>query len=961
MLRKALYFLELAALVLTIPASTLAARPAGWSAQAVVYLPIIARPAPPRAIDMTFQFSATLQPQGDTRQLAVAFHSVQYIDARARTLGELTFGTPEANALQGEGWFGNETDPEVGTLQWAGGPAKRATMRLAIPQGTEGLLLHITPIQNATWMTVTVDSQVTATLRVDGFLPSGDPYWHDGYVPVTAPVPEPSGSDGPQWTQGRYFPRFPTTDRVYAIRTRHRLNTQYASSQYYRVDLVHDAMMALTLAGMQGTINRSSPSVYIDWWPNPCDGYFSTHLWIPYMERLADVTYLDLDGLSAFHFLYRRYGSRFNGAVVYNPEVPDTINLATMIAGLEDRIILAPSQLEMSGMPQFDSVVDLRPLAAQEGWDATEEGKYRLYQWVYDNLWPRLEHRIVGVISPGPPTSRAVPPENAHFLPLAVAARDYIVALRLSALWLSPSEEPQASLFARFLEDAPSPIPVMGFFALDEPGTVAMASRHGDWVPVITNGNSPVQGGDLTLFSGLRPEVIPYQAEMDSDRILATLGDAPVAMLYTSDGDNIGYCIDRGFGNCPWEKVQGHRFGWSINPILVDVAPLIWNYYLESASQVSLIGGVSGAGYTDPGLMSDTQLTNYLTYAARYLNDTGLRTFIVSLWERPWDQRLAAAYYNGLRNTGYVGAQVGGRDQGLWGLGFRYVGVPTPAVSFSYDASVNDVDWIVRDILSKRPGELFMDLAIYPWKEGQVVQDNDAHGGQALFFSRNMTIGCVQGPFAELAAGSYTATFRLKIADDQGSEPIARVYVSETTGPQQVYAQRYVAPSDFQAAGRYQDLILSFTLDHLTQDIELGITFFGGTAPPEEGNWSSGDLYADEILVAREGGLDLPVFVCIAEITTWPAQPENVRVVDELQRAGVVVLHPDEFMAALNPEFMIEFARPRLGAGHPALVEAQRLLDQERFLESLLAVREGLKGLQQRGAVPTQRLGTIEE
>lgn len=352
--------------------------------------------------------------------------------------------------------------------------------------------------------------------------------------------------------------------------------------------------------------------------------------------------------------------------------------------------------------------------------------------------------------------------------------------------------------------------------------------------------------------------------------------------------------------------------------------------------------------------MSDTQLTNYLTYTARYLNDTGLRTFIVSLSDQPWDQRLAAAYYNGLRNTGYLGAQEGGWDLGLWGLGFRYVGVPTPAVSFSYDASTNDADWIVSDILSKRPGELFVDLAVYPFKEGQVVQDADAHGGQALFFSRNMTLGWVNGPFAKLAAGSYTATFRLKVADNRGSQPIARVYIGD--------AQRHLAPSDFQAAGQYQDFILSFTLDDLTQDTGPEIEFYGGTAPPE-GNWSSGDLYADDILVAREGGLDLPVFACIAEITTSPAQPDNVHVVDDLQRAGVVVLHPDEFLAALNPEFMIEWATPILGADHPALAQVRDQLQNGNFLDSLLTVREALRTLPElsgllKGKDATNRVNT---
>jgi hypothetical protein len=37
----------------------------------------------------------------------------------------------------------------------------------------------------------------------------------------------------------------------------------------------------------------------------------------------------------------------------------------------------------------------------------------------------------------------------------------------------------------------------------------------------------------------------------------------------------------------------------------------------------------------------------------------------------------------------------------------------------------------------------------------------------------------------------------------------------------------------------------------------------------------------------------------------------------DLHPVEAVVLHPDEFVAALNPEFMIEFARSMLG-GRPS-------------------------------------------
>ena len=47
---------------------------------------------------------------------------------------------------------------------------------------------------------------------------------------------------------------------------------------------------------------------------------------------------------------------------------------------------MAPEQLELPGIPDFESVVDLRKLAREKGWDNSEESRYDLYEWAYDNL-----------------------------------------------------------------------------------------------------------------------------------------------------------------------------------------------------------------------------------------------------------------------------------------------------------------------------------------------------------------------------------------------------------------------------------------------------------------------------------------------------------------------------------------------------------------------------------------------
>ena len=76
----------------------------------------------------------------------------------------------------------------------------------------------------------------------------------------------------------------------------------------------------------------------------------------------------------------------------------------------------------------------------------------------------------------------------------------------------------------------------------------------------------------------------------------------------------------------------------------------------------------------------------------------------------------------------------------------------------------------------------------------------------------------------------------------------------------------------------------------------------------------------------------------------------SLAAIREFQSGGGLVLTPDEFMAMLNPEFMIDWARPRLGSSDPALVQAEGLLRQGKYLESLLAVRGALRSQQQPAA-----------
>jgi hypothetical protein len=881
--------------------------------------------------------------QADADQHSVAFAAGTFIDLQASSLG--TFQNNIFSAKE-SGWLERDTLSGGGEFRWAGGQNKMATLPLQIPTGTEGLFLNVLGAISGLQMTVKVgvDDPVTLSVTSD---------WQTVYVPVGNPTHEPAPDAGPVWSEGHYFPEFPPpSGRIYSFKIDTALEDWWGapSEAEWRVNRDFNTMTALTLTSMQGIINRSGPRVYLDW---VGDGPRRDvlHYWVPVLQQQTDLVELPLDSQSTFNFLWRRFGDRLSGAVVYDPEIADTINLATMIAGLENRVILAPDQLNAPGMPVFDSVTNLRPLAQEQGWDNTPEGRLRQYQWVFDNLWNRLEKRAIGVLSPGPPTTII---SGQVYDPLGLAPRDYYIALRLPALWINPSQAPASTLFERFLQDAPSPIPVMSNYASDETGTVSLISRYGDWTPAITLDNSPLSAGNLTVFSGVRPQITTYKATINPDHILATLGDRPVLTAWLSDGDNIHYQLDHGFqGNLhlTWDEVKSYPFAWSTNPMLSEIAPVAWNDYVATAKGASFVSGVSGGGYAYPTLMDDQKLDRYLQRTAAYLKQTGLRTILVD--DRfgngsGFDQRLSTHYYQNLKDVGLLGIFVF-TEQSNNLLPIAYLGNPLPIVSSSYELQPGNGQQIAQALLASKPGEVRFDPTESDsgWQRGKIVSDPSASGGKTSLFSRSNLPDCcavVLAPRMTLAPGNYTVTYRLKVPANLSRLPVAHLLtLQQLQGGAAYFAERWITPADFLKAGEYQDFSITFTLAKFTPDIQLWMDYTSGTS----GNANS-DLYLDTITLTRSGGslfpLLAPVFVGqVGPVTSMNGDLQAITI--GFEQAGGVVLLPDEFMAAFNTEFMIEFATPYLGANNPTIQTAKLQLQEGNYFESLVTIREALKAI----------------
>jgi hypothetical protein len=131
------------------------------------------------------------------------------------------------------------------------------------------------------------------------------------------------------------------------------------------------------LTTLQGIVNRRQPRI---WTLLAADGTDQTWLdTVRLPQRSVE------DPLS----LVERYRQELSGAVVYDIDVPDSVNVATTLAGLRDAVIATSEQAESLQLTIVDD---------QRG---RFSGPVDAYTWQLANLWPRCNHRMLTGIPGG--------------------------------------------------------------------------------------------------------------------------------------------------------------------------------------------------------------------------------------------------------------------------------------------------------------------------------------------------------------------------------------------------------------------------------------------------------------------------------------------------------------------------------------------------------------------------------
>jgi GxGYxY sequence motif in domain of unknown function N-terminal/GxGYxYP putative glycoside hydrolase C-terminal domain len=354
----------------------------------------------------------------------------------------------------------------------------------------------------------------------------------------------------------------------------------------------------LAILCLQGIVNRTRPKIY-------CITIDQDLFWL---KRMQDRRWIKASHtLSGFSALYARYSHVIKGAVVADPALPATRNLATMLASVDDLIVCSKRLQQLTHLPtKYD-------LTGR--WKTSEQ----VYSWAFQNLWPRLNHQVIACSHP-----------NQLYL------RDYLIANRIFIFWISgpidgarPYANPdkEYALMENILAKMPVNIPVLSYpyagkdIGVGEGPGVTLFAEFGKYLVGTTD------TANLTVHSGIKIDRFKQKPSPPAPVLDRT---KKYITFLISDGDNIPVLTGFNFPDLWKDPLRGKwPTAWTISPAAAMLVPDVVDYYYStSTSNDAWIAAVSGIGYTYPDSYgvrfrepSKSSIYNgFLAQTAEYMN-----------------------------------------------------------------------------------------------------------------------------------------------------------------------------------------------------------------------------------------------------------------------------------------------------------------------------------------------------
>ncbi len=397
------------------------------------------------------------------------------------------------------------------------------------------------------------------------------------------------------WSSDRYMPKFqaPQHLRVYDMR---------ASSREVQ----------LTVATLVGLINRPQPQVYLISRRN--DTFWLQEALSSLPRDMPSVT-----GDDILKDLLAAYRDRVQGIIIYDPSLSDSINIATMLAGQRDGIIVSPAQAsKLQGAPyELPVLLDLR----QYGW----KSRLQVYRWAKQNLLGQATPHIVAGLPPA--------------IPLGI--RSFLVATRSFIYWLDSRNflpdprsgwQSERCLMRQILRTFRPQVAHLGWF-INEGTGVTMTSQEAK--PVLASDYF----ANLEVWASVQAHLPTSVVPTTAPGVQKSAVKSYVSFTF-SEGDNLQYIQERMLQLWQDPARGSIPLGWTTSTVLLEAAPAMAAYYARTATaNDEFIAGPSGAGYIFPSWWPRAQLPVYLQRTGQLMERMSLHLLQIldsNILQNPW-------------------------------------------------------------------------------------------------------------------------------------------------------------------------------------------------------------------------------------------------------------------------------------------------------------------------------------
>ncbi|MCX6361420.1 MAG: GxGYxYP family putative glycoside hydrolase [Armatimonadetes bacterium] len=409
---------------------------------------------------------------------------------------------------------------------------------------------------------------------------------------------------------------------------------------------------AVAAACIQGIVNRKAPALAL---LSPQDK--KSRFWIDTMKQpgrwLAGREEQPIVGLDA---LRSWAGSRLKGAVIWDPAVPATLNLATTLAGVRDGVALSP-ELAEKALPGWGLPV-LQDFRGRFTGAETGSAKNDAYRWaireflakglcsghwlcLYEDAYSTRARGDIGYVN----------------------TRDWAVRNRSFVYDLSPwgDEVPQDDpgqkpgtdletyhlLLAELMKQTAGKqmTEVAGFFAFSKYSNMPdHASRHDpvptEWETVYLI--SPYNCYQNTVASDCYNQSLHVQAPRKPLKQKARpagvkLADKTYVCVLMADYDSMTPLYQFLPDNWLDPKRGSLPLAWGLNPNLVETYPDIFQYLYETASPNDHFGAdASAAGYMNPNRIAPEHMPLFIRHNQRFFKECDMTMAPMVLdWDEP--------------------------------------------------------------------------------------------------------------------------------------------------------------------------------------------------------------------------------------------------------------------------------------------------------------------------------------